>query len=150
MTNGTALKAATREAMLAGITTVVRTARDIAADTPGADSKFQPPAQRSDMTVLASARQFLDHLPEVKDAFVQHGLPDTFIDDLRRTTDGFAQAISGRAAGKTGRLDARADLVNVFLYSPHSDGQRFLMTALAEEGVPTINVITHWNPEARK
>ena len=108
---GTALKAAAKEAMLAGITTVVRTARDIAKDTPGADSKFQPPSQLSDVTVLATARQFLDHLPEVKDAFVQHGLPETFIDDLRRTTDGFAQAISGRAAGKTSRSDARADLV---------------------------------------
>ena len=33
---------------------------------------------------------------------------------------------------------------NVFFYSPHPDGQRFLVNVLAEEGEATINVITHW------
>ena len=33
---------------------------------------------------------------------------------------------------------------NVFAYSPHPDGQRSLVNALAEAGEPTINVITNW------
>ena len=33
---------------------------------------------------------------------------------------------------------------NVFTYSPHPDGRRFLVNALAEDDEPTISVITHW------
>ncbi len=108
---GTRGRGAARRAMLSGIGAVVRTAKAIADETPGADSRFQPPAQRSDVVVLATARAFLDDLPAVKDVFVEHGLPDTCVDDLRRTTEAFAQAISGFSAGKSSLLDAQADLV---------------------------------------
>ena len=33
---------------------------------------------------------------------------------------------------------------NVFLYSPHPDGQRFLVNAAVEDADATINVITNW------
>jgi hypothetical protein len=33
---------------------------------------------------------------------------------------------------------------NVFRYSPHPDGRRFLVNAFTETGDPTINVITNW------
>ena len=33
---------------------------------------------------------------------------------------------------------------NVFLYSPHPDGQRFLVNAAADDAEATINVITNW------
>ena len=33
---------------------------------------------------------------------------------------------------------------NVFFYSPHPDGQRFLVNAAVEAGDTTVNVITHW------
>ncbi len=108
---GRALKAAARQATRLAIATVVRTARTIAEDAPGADSKFQPPVQLSDYAVLMTAKSFLDHLPEVKDVFVEHGLPETFLEDLQRTTDQFAEAISGRSARRTSRRDAQADLV---------------------------------------
>jgi hypothetical protein len=32
----------------------------------------------------------------------------------------------------------------IFSYSPHPDGQRFLVNAPADESEPMINVITHW------
>jgi eukaryotic-like serine/threonine-protein kinase len=59
----------------------------------------------------------------------------------------------GQGGLRTGTPQALFDIrsrtvnaqVNVFDYSPHPDGQRFLVSALvAEEGEPTINVITHW------
>ena len=37
---------------------------------------------------------------------------------------------------------------NIFAYSPHPDGQRFLVNALVETGEPTVNVITNWQRAA--
>jgi Tol biopolymer transport system component len=37
---------------------------------------------------------------------------------------------------------------NIFAYSPHPDGQRFLVNALVETGDPTVNVITNWQGAA--
>jgi hypothetical protein len=34
--------------------------------------------------------------------------------------------------------------INYFAYSPHPDGQRFLVNALAAPGAQTVNVITNW------
>ena len=33
---------------------------------------------------------------------------------------------------------------NMFSYSPHPDGQRFLVNTIVDMGQPTVNVITHW------
>jgi hypothetical protein len=33
---------------------------------------------------------------------------------------------------------------NMFVYSPHPDGQRFLVNALPDADKPTVNVITNW------
>jgi hypothetical protein len=32
----------------------------------------------------------------------------------------------------------------MFVYSPHPDGQRFLVNALPDADKPTVNVITNW------
>ena len=40
--------------------------------------------------------------------------------------------------------NASASESNVFLYSPHPDGQRFLVNAVADDAEATINVITNW------
>ena len=46
------------------------------------------------------------------------------------------------------QFDVHGDLTvvqaNAFSYSPHPDGQRFLVSVLVEDSEPTINVITHW------
>jgi Tol biopolymer transport system component len=45
-------------------------------------------------------------------------------------------------------LDARAGTAvvqgNIWAYSPHPDGKRFLINALTEADNPTVNVVTHW------
>jgi hypothetical protein len=35
-----------------------------------------------------------------------------------------------------------------FMYSPHPDGQRFLVNARLEEEAPTVNIITNWQRAA--
>lgn len=40
--------------------------------------------------------------------------------------------------------------LNAWLYSPHPDGQRFLVAVDAETATPSINVITHWRKAATK
>jgi hypothetical protein len=39
----------------------------------------------------------------------------------------------------------RVPTSNIFAYSPHPDGQRFLVNALANPGDQTVNVITNWH-----
>src|SRR4051812_27279445 len=45
---GHGMTRATRRTLLAQMASITRTARGMAEDTPGADSKFQPPAKRAD------------------------------------------------------------------------------------------------------
>jgi len=40
--------------------------------------------------------------------------------------------------------------INVFLYSPSSDGQRFLVSAEARTTEPTLNVLVNWEKAAAK
>ena len=99
-----------RQLLLTRMAAVARTARAMAEETPGADSKFQLPVRRADVEVLASARAFIKDLEPVKTAFVEHGLPDTFVTDLQQAVEAFAQASSGRSVGKSGKGDAQAAL----------------------------------------
>ena len=58
----------------------------------------------------------------------------------------------GRGALHTGSpqrlFDFRAPIIaarfDVFSYSPHPDGKRFLVNALVDAGKPTVNIITNW------
>ena len=47
------------------------------------------------------------------------------------------------------KVDIRAGTIvaqsNAFSYSPHPDGKRFLVNALAEDEQPVVNVITNWH-----
>jgi serine/threonine protein kinase len=60
---------------------------------------------------------------------------------------------NGLRTGPPAKLfDIRAPMwvpaMNLWPYSPHPDGKRFLVNALAETGTPTINVITNWQQSA--
>ncbi len=124
---GRKARAAAKLAVEARIGAIAKTARIVAKTTPGADSTFQLPARRSDVAVLTAARAFLTEVEAVKGTFLQHGLPEGFIQDLRQAADTFEQAIEGRSAGRT-RV---------------SRAQHLIRTALAHgmDAVATLDVI---------
>ena len=47
------------------------------------------------------------------------------------------------------RIPMNLAAANRWSYSPHPDGKRFLVNALAEGGEPAVNIITNWQKAAR-
>ncbi len=74
------------------------------------------------------------------------------VNNERNTLRAAAVEADGRGGFRTGTPQTLFDVrsqpylsqANIFLYSPHPDGQRFLVNVLAEEGEATINVLTNW------
>lgn len=56
---------------------------------PGAGSRFSLPRTRTDYELGITAKVFAANAEERKPAFLERGMPDTFVDDLRQATDLF-------------------------------------------------------------
>jgi len=99
-----ASKETLREELREQMSAINRTARVMALTTPEFESKFRLPRNVSDQTWLNAAHAFaLDGAP-LKEHFIKHGLPTSFIDQLNQTANDFAQAISQRAAAVNTRV----------------------------------------------
>jgi hypothetical protein len=101
---------AARDALVDRLTAIARTARVIARALPGADAVFRMPAERSDTSLLTTARAFISEGQAVKNRFVPLGMPDDFLTGLQKVVDTYDQAIGGRRAGRTGLAAARAGM----------------------------------------
>jgi hypothetical protein len=88
---------------------VNRTARGIALDKPDVLGKFQMPG-KGDHDLATGARQVADDAEPLVADFVAHGLPESFVVDLRAALATFERAISGRALGRETHVGARADI----------------------------------------
>jgi hypothetical protein len=106
-------KARAREALVDRLRSIGRTARIIARRTPGFADPFRipGPGRPTDQAVLAAGRIFADAAAEGKDRFLTHGLPDTFVGDLKRLVETFDGATRDREAGKERRAVAHKGLV---------------------------------------
>ncbi len=98
---GRKARAAAKQVVIARIRAIAKTAQLIAKTAPGADSRFQQPARYSDVAVTTAAHAFLTEVEPVKAAFILHGLPETFMQELRQSTEAFEQGMSERSVGKT-------------------------------------------------
>jgi hypothetical protein len=105
---GTTAKAATRAALKEQLEAIYRTARAVAATTPGFDDRLHVPNRRADSAVLTVGRVYLREIEPLKDTFVAHGLPESFVADLKETVERFERAIRGREAGKNEQTAAQA------------------------------------------
>jgi len=74
---------------------------------PGMDRAFYMPRNRADNdALLAAARGMAQAAAKHPDVFVEHGLPTTFIDDLRGATSELADALGARVENQRRRTVA--------------------------------------------
>jgi hypothetical protein len=107
---GVVSKAAARAGLHRALEAVSRTARGVALDTPDILGKFHMPDAQKDHELATAARQFADEVTPLAAAFIAHGLPESFVADLRGALATFERAIGGRALGRETHVGARADI----------------------------------------
>jgi hypothetical protein len=101
------MKTAARTRLRAALDSIRRTAQAVALDTPGVDGKFRRP-RGGEQALLAAARAFAQDSRAMSTAFVAHGLPSTFVDDLDAVIRAFEAAIHDHAASRAADVAARA------------------------------------------
>lgn len=97
---GTTSKAVAREALREDLDAIVRTARGLALDTPGIDDRFRAPRSSRDQALVNHARAFSADAAPLATAFVEHGMPEDFLDDLGDSIKELEDAIRERNEGR--------------------------------------------------
>jgi len=106
---GTAGRAAAREALYEDLLEISRTARAMAFDTPGLDARFRMPrGNRNDQILLSTARAFHADATPLQDQFVAHEMPLEFLEDLDEDIKAFEQSIVEQNRGAGVRTAATA------------------------------------------
>jgi len=106
--DGALSKAAAREALRQALEAIARTARAIDTKAPALGGKFRLPSVRNDHELTTAARLFGRDAAHLKAPFLAHGLPKTFIADLRAAVDAFERASQDRFVARARRGAARA------------------------------------------
>jgi hypothetical protein len=92
---GTAGRRGARETLRGLVEAVADTAKSAARERPDIRGIFDLAGKdRSDQTLVATARSFADAAAPLVGLFVEYGLPATLINDLRTRADGLEQNIS--------------------------------------------------------
>jgi hypothetical protein len=105
-------KAAARATLRESLLKISRMARAVAAETPGLDDKFLVPRSHSDQRLLLAARAFVENATPVRDQFVAHHMPATFLDDLAAQIDAFEGALEAHAVIKESHAAARVGIAD--------------------------------------
>lgn len=105
---GTTSKAVAREALRDEVDAIIRTARALALDDPGLDVKFKPPRSNGDQALISAARAFVVDAAPIAEAFVEHGMPKSFLKDLEGSIAELETAIQERNAGKETNVASQA------------------------------------------
>jgi hypothetical protein len=108
--HATSAKAAARDRLRESLLKISRTARAVAVGTPELDGKFRVPRSRSDQRLVLAARAFVQEATPLRDLFVTHHLPATFLDDLAADITAFERVIQEHAEVKESRAAARAGI----------------------------------------
>jgi len=108
--NGTTAKIAVGETLRSALAVISRTARTVVAATPGLIHQFRLPRSESDQRLLSAAKAILVAVAPLRDRFVAHNLPATFVDDLNTTIGAFEDAITRQSKAKESRAGARAEI----------------------------------------
>jgi hypothetical protein len=107
---GTLSKNAARAALRDALDTIARTARALALDTPGLEGKFRAPVKGSDHDLATTARMYLADAAPLAASFRSHGLPGSFLTDLRGRLDAFEQSARDHVAARETRVLAKAGI----------------------------------------
>jgi hypothetical protein len=104
----TAERMAAREALRASMQAITRTARAMALDTPGLESKFRLPRSGSDSALLQIARAFAADALPLKDKFLRHAMPASFIEEFEEDIADLERAMGQQNTGRGAHVTATA------------------------------------------
>ena len=99
---------AARDGLVLCLDAIARMAQVIDRTIPGFAERFVIARPKNTPRVLATAYAFLKDAEPVAAQFIAHGLPDTFLADLKAALDTFERAIESRHTGKMARAAANA------------------------------------------
>lgn len=134
---GQSVKPLTRVAVRNALTTMTRAARRVTADEI-MSTPFRLPKRRTLTTDLATARAFVTEARPREQAFVQFGLPPTFISDLEKLIEELQRAVDAQLASKTARSQAQAGLTNAVRTGMRVCVDLDLLVALATAEQPEL------------
>jgi len=106
----TVSKATARAALYEHLLAIHVTARALALDTPGLETKFRMPRSGTDQALITAGRAFAaDAVPRAGE-FQKHAMPANFVDELNADIAALEEAISGRARSRDSHVTATASL----------------------------------------
>lgn len=106
---GTTTKAGTHADLRDALRAICRTARSIAVEQPGVDSRFRMPA-RDEQSLLSGARAIATAAESLKAKFIEYGMPADFLEDLETKIESFVEATERQNAGEEARVSATASI----------------------------------------
>jgi hypothetical protein len=93
---------------------ISNTALAISIDEPHVDLQFQMPKRGRDQQLIHTAKAFAEWAEQLKKAFVQHRLPDEFIENLQNAIADLERAIEQQVSSKTSQTSATTALEEDF------------------------------------
>jgi hypothetical protein len=106
----TVSKATARAALYEHLLAINVTARALALDTPGLETKFRMPRSGTDQALLTAGRAFAADAVPLAGEFQKHEMPAHFIDELHADIASLEEALSGRARSRDSHVAATASL----------------------------------------
>lgn len=98
-------------------------ANSMAQEVPGLETKFRVPRTGGKIGLIAAARVFADDADLLKQKFMDYGMDESFIDDLRDKADALEQSLSeaksaiGNRVGATDSLEQEITQTNKLVVS---------------------------------
>lgn len=112
--HGRARRMTARNALIAQLMAIARTARAVAEDAPGARDDFRMYRLRTDQALITLGRSFADKAAGLLPLFVDHGMPETCIAELNTAIGEFEQAVQQSEIEKRQYANARAAMRAAF------------------------------------
>ena len=106
----TVSKATARAALYEHLLAINVTARALALDTPGLETKFRMPRSGTDQALLTAGLAFAADAVPLAGTFQQHEMPANFIDELHADIAALEEALSGRVRSRDAHVAATAAL----------------------------------------
>ena len=106
----TVSQATARAALYEHLLAINVTARALALDTPGLETKFRMPRNGTDQALITAGRAFAADAVPLAGAFQKHEMPAHFIDELNADIAALEETISGRARNRDSHVAATASL----------------------------------------
>jgi hypothetical protein len=106
----TRAREAAHEALREQLQRITDTARAISLDRPGIEGQFRMPARSRDRALILGAKAFAEAAAPLSEDFVQHNLPENFIQELEAAAARLEASIQEQGASRTRRANAGAGI----------------------------------------